>query len=168
MVKETWEANKRIVFSGDGGFNEVLNGIGRSDLPLGFVPGDSLPTPRVDTVQRVAVAKRSAKRDTRWSNGMPKARNSVSFQPTPTPATSRPPSIWRPPGPPQPQSMCRRPRARFTPIAVASVKVGVAPRNGIAPAVDTELMAFLSEARALIRELRRGRLDRSPHRSAAS
>jgi diacylglycerol kinase family enzyme len=28
-----------IVFSGDGGFNEALNGIERNDLPLGFVPG---------------------------------------------------------------------------------------------------------------------------------
>jgi diacylglycerol kinase family enzyme len=28
-----------LVFSGDGGFNEVLNGVERSDLPLGFVPG---------------------------------------------------------------------------------------------------------------------------------
>ena len=28
-----------IVFSGDGGYNEVLNGVERDDLPLGFVPG---------------------------------------------------------------------------------------------------------------------------------
>jgi diacylglycerol kinase family enzyme len=28
-----------IVFSGDGGFNEVLNGVERHDLPIGFVPG---------------------------------------------------------------------------------------------------------------------------------
>src|SRR4029450_7210314 len=28
-----------IVCSGDGGFNEVLNGVERDDLPLGFVPG---------------------------------------------------------------------------------------------------------------------------------
>ena len=27
------------MFSGDGGFNEALNGIERNDLPLGFVPG---------------------------------------------------------------------------------------------------------------------------------
>jgi diacylglycerol kinase family enzyme len=28
-----------LAFSGDGGFNEVLNGVDRADLPLGFVPG---------------------------------------------------------------------------------------------------------------------------------
>jgi diacylglycerol kinase family enzyme len=28
-----------VVFSGDGGFNEALNGIDRDDVPLGFVPG---------------------------------------------------------------------------------------------------------------------------------
>jgi diacylglycerol kinase family enzyme len=33
------EADAVIVFSGDGGFNEVLNGVERDDLPLGFVPG---------------------------------------------------------------------------------------------------------------------------------
>ena len=33
------EADAVIVFSGDGGFNEVLNGVARDDLPLGFVPG---------------------------------------------------------------------------------------------------------------------------------
>src|SRR3954452_4889569 len=33
------EADAVIVFSGDGGFNEALNGIERNDLPLGFVPG---------------------------------------------------------------------------------------------------------------------------------
>lgn len=32
-------ADAVIVFSGDGGFNEALNGIDRDDLPLGFVPG---------------------------------------------------------------------------------------------------------------------------------
>src|SRR4051795_1422992 len=33
------EADAVIAFSGDGGFNEVLNGVERDDLPLGFVPG---------------------------------------------------------------------------------------------------------------------------------
>src|SRR5206468_6571042 len=33
------EADAVIVFSGDGGYNEVLNGVERDDLPLGFVPG---------------------------------------------------------------------------------------------------------------------------------
>src|SRR3954449_9798509 len=33
------EADAVIVFSGDGGFNEVLNGVERDDLSLGFVPG---------------------------------------------------------------------------------------------------------------------------------
>ncbi len=32
-------ADAVIVFSGDGGFNEALNGIDREDLPFGFVPG---------------------------------------------------------------------------------------------------------------------------------
>ena len=32
-------ADALLVFSGDGGFNEVLNGVSRSDLPLGFIPG---------------------------------------------------------------------------------------------------------------------------------
>jgi diacylglycerol kinase family enzyme len=32
-------ADAVVVFSGDGGFNEALNGIDREDLPFGFVPG---------------------------------------------------------------------------------------------------------------------------------
>src|SRR6187401_2288616 len=39
MAREAGEADALIVFSGDGGFNEALNGVERSDLPLGFVPG---------------------------------------------------------------------------------------------------------------------------------
>lgn len=35
----------------------------------------------------------SSKREIRWSNGAPSARNSVSFQPAPSPSTSRPPEI---------------------------------------------------------------------------
>jgi hypothetical protein len=33
----------------------------------------------------------SSKRETRWSYGSPKARNSGSFQPAPRPSTKRPP-----------------------------------------------------------------------------
>jgi diacylglycerol kinase family enzyme len=32
-------ADAVVIFSGDGGFNEALNGIDRDDLPFGFVPG---------------------------------------------------------------------------------------------------------------------------------
>jgi diacylglycerol kinase family enzyme len=39
LAREAGEADALIVFSGDGGFNEVLNGVERTDQPLGFVPG---------------------------------------------------------------------------------------------------------------------------------
>jgi diacylglycerol kinase family enzyme len=39
LAREAGDADAVIVFSGDGGFNEALNGIERNDLPLGFVPG---------------------------------------------------------------------------------------------------------------------------------
>src|SRR4029453_2399105 len=39
LARQVDEADALVVFSGDGGFNEVLNGIDRDDLPLGFVPG---------------------------------------------------------------------------------------------------------------------------------
>ena len=39
LAREADDADAVIVFSGDGGFNEALNGIERNDLPLGFVPG---------------------------------------------------------------------------------------------------------------------------------
>jgi diacylglycerol kinase family enzyme len=39
LAREAGEADALIVFSGDGGFNEALNGVERDDLPLGFVPG---------------------------------------------------------------------------------------------------------------------------------
>ena len=39
LAREAGDADALIVFSGDGGFNEALNGVERSDLPLGFVPG---------------------------------------------------------------------------------------------------------------------------------
>jgi len=39
LAREAADADALIVFSGDGGFNEALNGVERDDLPLGFVPG---------------------------------------------------------------------------------------------------------------------------------
>ena len=39
LAREACDADALIVFSGDGGFNEVLNGVERNDLPIGFVPG---------------------------------------------------------------------------------------------------------------------------------
>ena len=39
LAREADDADAVIVFSGDGGFNEVLNGVERDDLPVGFVPG---------------------------------------------------------------------------------------------------------------------------------
>jgi diacylglycerol kinase family enzyme len=39
LTRTAGEADAVIVFSGDGGFNEALNGVERDDLPLGFVPG---------------------------------------------------------------------------------------------------------------------------------
>jgi diacylglycerol kinase (ATP) len=56
------EADALFVFSGDGGFNEVLNGI-RPDLPVGFVPGGgSSVLPRALGLPRkpVAAARRLA------------------------------------------------------------------------------------------------------------
>ena len=39
LARRSDDADAVIVFSGDGGFNEVLNGVERDDQPLGFVPG---------------------------------------------------------------------------------------------------------------------------------
>src|SRR5438874_635090 len=39
LAREAGTADALIIFSGDGGFNEALNGVDRNDLPLGFVPG---------------------------------------------------------------------------------------------------------------------------------
>jgi diacylglycerol kinase family enzyme len=39
LAREWSHADALVVFSGDGGFNEALNGIERDDLPIGFVPG---------------------------------------------------------------------------------------------------------------------------------
>jgi diacylglycerol kinase family enzyme len=47
------DADALVVFSGDGGFNEVLNGIERDDLPVGFVPGGGTSVlPRALTLPR--------------------------------------------------------------------------------------------------------------------
>ena len=39
LARDAGDADAVVVFSGDGGFNEVLNGVERNDLPIGFVPG---------------------------------------------------------------------------------------------------------------------------------
>ncbi|MGD0167160.1 MAG: diacylglycerol kinase family protein [Gaiellaceae bacterium] len=58
------EADAIVSFSGDGGFNEVLNGLGR-DIPVGFVPGGGtsvlpralgLPRDPIDAAAQIAAA----------------------------------------------------------------------------------------------------------------
>jgi diacylglycerol kinase family enzyme len=39
LARAAGDVDALVVFSGDGGFNEALNGVERRDLPLGFVPG---------------------------------------------------------------------------------------------------------------------------------
>jgi diacylglycerol kinase family enzyme len=39
LAQEAADVDALLVFSGDGGFNEALNGVERGDLPLGFIPG---------------------------------------------------------------------------------------------------------------------------------
>jgi diacylglycerol kinase family enzyme len=39
LAREWSDADALVIFSGDGGFNEALNGVARDDLPIGFVPG---------------------------------------------------------------------------------------------------------------------------------
>jgi diacylglycerol kinase family enzyme len=57
LAREAGDADALIVFSGDGGFNEALNGIERNDLPLGFVPGGGTSVlPRALGLPRDAVA----------------------------------------------------------------------------------------------------------------
>jgi diacylglycerol kinase family enzyme len=57
LAREAGDADALIVFSGDGGFNEALNGIKRNDLPLGFVPGGGTSVlPRALGLPRDAVA----------------------------------------------------------------------------------------------------------------
>ena len=65
LARAAADADAVVVFSGDGGFNEVLNGTDRSDLPLGFVPGGGtsvlpralgLPRDPVEAADRIADA----------------------------------------------------------------------------------------------------------------
>src|ERR671935_1486157 len=57
LAREAGEADVLVVFSGDGGFNEALNGVERNDLPLGFVPGGGTSVlPRALGLPRDAVA----------------------------------------------------------------------------------------------------------------
>ncbi|HLB17663.1 MAG TPA: diacylglycerol kinase family protein [Gaiellaceae bacterium] len=67
LAREAGDADALIVFSGDGGFNEVLNGVERSDQPLGFLPGGGtsvlsralgLPRDAVEAAERLADALR--------------------------------------------------------------------------------------------------------------
>ncbi len=65
LAREAGEADALVVFSGDGGFNEALNGVQRDDLPLGFIPGGGtsvlpralgLPRDPVQAAERLADA----------------------------------------------------------------------------------------------------------------
>jgi diacylglycerol kinase family enzyme len=65
LARQADDADALIVFSGDGGFNEVLNGVERDDLPVGFVPGGGtsvlpralgLPRDPVEAAERLADA----------------------------------------------------------------------------------------------------------------
>src|ERR687888_1965862 len=65
LAREAGEADALVVFSGDGGFNEALNGVERNDLPLGFVPGGGtsvlpralgLPRDPLEAAERIADA----------------------------------------------------------------------------------------------------------------
>jgi len=67
LAREAGDADALIVFSGDGGFNEVLNGVERSDQPIGFLPGGGtsvlaralgLPRDAVGAAERLADALR--------------------------------------------------------------------------------------------------------------
>jgi diacylglycerol kinase family enzyme len=67
LVREHPEAEAVFVYSGDGGFNEVLNAIG-SDTPVGFVPGGGanvLPRALGLPGDAVAAAEQLAKGSTR-------------------------------------------------------------------------------------------------------
>jgi diacylglycerol kinase family enzyme len=65
LAREAGDADAVIVFSGDGGFNEALNGVERDDLPLGFVPGGGtsvlpralgLPRDAIEAAEQIADA----------------------------------------------------------------------------------------------------------------
>jgi diacylglycerol kinase family enzyme len=77
LAREADDADAVIVFSGDGGFNEALNGIERNDLPVGFVPGGGtsvlpralgLPRDPVEAAEQLAGAL-AANRFRRISTG---------------------------------------------------------------------------------------------------
>jgi diacylglycerol kinase family enzyme len=65
LARDWSGADALVVFSGDGGFNEALNGVERDDLPIGFVPGGGtsvlpralgLPREPVDAAEHLADA----------------------------------------------------------------------------------------------------------------
>ncbi|HWJ31546.1 MAG TPA: diacylglycerol kinase family protein [Gaiellaceae bacterium] len=65
LARNAHDADALVVFSGDGGFNEALNGVERDDLPIGFVPGGGtsvlpralgLPREPRDAAEELAVA----------------------------------------------------------------------------------------------------------------
>lgn len=65
LAREWSDADALVVFSGDGGFNEALNGVERDDLPIGFVPGGGtsvlpralgLPRQPVEAAEQLAAA----------------------------------------------------------------------------------------------------------------
>jgi diacylglycerol kinase family enzyme len=65
LAREAADADAIVVFSGDGGFNEALNGVECDDLPLGFVPGGGtsvlpralgLPRDPVEAAEQLAEA----------------------------------------------------------------------------------------------------------------
>jgi diacylglycerol kinase family enzyme len=65
LARAAGDADALVVFSGDGGFNQALNGVERNDLPLGFVPGGGtsvlpralgLPRDPVEAAERLADA----------------------------------------------------------------------------------------------------------------
>jgi len=88
LARQVDDADALIVFSGDGGFNEVLNGVDRDDLPIGFVPGGGtsvlpralgLPRDPVEAAEQIADAlerDRSRRISTARVNGRRFAFNS--------------------------------------------------------------------------------------------
>jgi Diacylglycerol kinase catalytic domain len=80
LAREAGDADAVIVFSGDGGFNEALNGIERNDLPLGFVPGGGtsvLPGGLTTGASRSARGSESTRRSSGGSTtaaGLPTGR----------------------------------------------------------------------------------------------
>ena len=68
LARGAEDADALVVFSGDGGFNEVLNGVDRDDLPVGFIPGGGtsvlpralgLPRDPVEAAAQIADAMES-------------------------------------------------------------------------------------------------------------